>query len=178
MMKCWWLIVAALAVVLAARPSNACELLYRPQFPNPAAVRLTGSVLGHLPLATTTAVTIPTVGPQWQGAALRIGIREIVSGVVAGKETTVALLYYGSDCRSFVANRDILQRDFPVGSVVAVRGRATGSSSIPIIAELHEREFVALVPNDLPMTPQGDLDFQGRDPRLARSWSSSSIGLF
>ena len=165
-MKTIWLVVIMLAAVGAARPASACELVYRSAFPTSSEVRLTGSVVGYVPISSTPSVNIPTIAPSWQAVGLRVAVREVVSGPVTAPEAVVAVLPYGADCRSFAANREMLERDFPIGLNVAVRGRATGSSAVPVIAESHEYEFVVNLPASLPRTPQGDLDFQNRDVKL------------
>jgi hypothetical protein len=161
-MKSLSLAMTVLVGILWAPPVSACELFYRATFPTSELVRLTGIVVGYVDIAAQRPTRqaepdlISTILPR--PAGLRVAIREVVSGPVNGTETIVAVLPYGNDCVSFTANRDILERDYPVGSNLAVRGRATGSPEVPVIAEANQYQFVVTIRDDLPRTAQGDLD--------------------
>jgi hypothetical protein len=163
-----WIAVIALAVLLAARPSSACDLIYRATFPMPDVVRLTGSVVAYATISSSPSLTLPTLSPG-PPAGLRIAVREVVSGPVRAPEAVVAVLPHGPGCDSFAATREMLERDYPLGTTVAVRGRATRSVDVPVVVESTQWEFVTRFPAAVPRTPFGDLDFRSRDIHLLGS---------
>jgi hypothetical protein len=158
-MKKVWLALIVAAALAAARPSSACDLMYRVAFPSPDTVRLTGTVVDYIPIVAT-AVAAPAWQAGRQLAGLRIAVLEMVSGPMVGSETVVAPMFYGPDCMSYAASREMLERDYPLGSKVAVRGRTTDSRDVPVIAESNKQQFVAKIPDTLYRTSEGDLDFR------------------
>jgi hypothetical protein len=134
----------------------------RAEFPIPDAVRLTGTVIGHLPVAWR-ALPLPRPSSRLPVGVLRIAIRENISGSIRGSETVVATLSYGASCESITPGTDYLEREYPIGAEIIVRGRATGSAEVPVISESNRLEYVVKIPADLPRTPYGDLDFSTND---------------
>jgi hypothetical protein len=159
------LVIATLATLGSRGPADACELAYRTAFPTPEAVRLSGTVVGYVQIPGVPAVKLSPMSAGWQAtvSGLRVAVREIVSGPVSGTEAIVALFPHTTDCMSIAATRETLERDYPIGSMLAVRGRATGSPDVPVIAETNTFEFVVTIPNDLPRLAQGDLDYRMLD---------------
>jgi hypothetical protein len=86
---------------------------------------------------------------------------EIVSGSMGPGERPVVVASTGRDCRGRPATRQELERLYPIGTAIAVRGssRAKTVAGSLLVADEAKGGFVQPVPSRVIRTRAGDLDF-------------------
>ncbi|HKH73638.1 MAG TPA: hypothetical protein VKA59_19905 [Vicinamibacterales bacterium] len=102
-------------------------------------------------------LAVPAVTPT-----VRVRIQEAVGGTMREGDAEVALLGYGADCESTPYERQTLERAFPIGTRVVVFGaaRVRDAGTAVVVAEENRSHYVVRIPQSVPRTSYGDIDFQ------------------
>jgi hypothetical protein len=159
------------------RPLQACSmgLSYR-GLPRPGAILVLGVVVGHM--QTARPIDGIAVAPS-----LLVRPTVVVSGSIAQETVEVVPLSYGTDCRTTVPMRPTdLERLYPIGALVGIspawRTSPESRSTGMIVVETNQGGFVAVMPQDVKRTPNGDLDFDFFEKQNGYSPYSWTLGEF
>ena len=147
--------------------ADACSIVFLPTLlpPEPDAVRIAGVITGY----GTAVRPIPRVE---SAPTLYVRVEDVVSGSVGRGDAEIVLLFYEADCRSRPFDRKELESLFPIGSPVVVYGvenwvRTGGRPTV--MAEMNSGAYVGRVPQGVPRTRYGDLDFERLDATTAQT---------
>src|SRR5262245_29889696 len=161
------LLLTLAALIAVPNPSYGCTIIPGPRVapPKPGSVRIVAVITGY------GVVTRP-VSHLESAPTLLVRVQEVVDGGIHVGDAAIAFLFYGPDCQSTPFQRTELERWFPIGTSVVALGvdasvRSEGRPTA--LAELNKGGYVARIPQGVPRTRYGDLDFQRFDAAPSRS---------
>ena len=157
-------LLALLVLTVSATDAHGCDMIsMRVAPPKPgSAVHIAAVITGY-----------DTVAQPMAAPSLRVRIQEVVDGSIQQGDAEIAYLFYGPDCSSTPVQRTELEKLFPIGTQVVALGMdaAVRSEGRPtVLVEMNRGGYVARIPQGVPRTRYGDLDFQRFDATPSRSW--------
>ena len=152
---------ACLVAGLFADRANACDMvLLRAGLPREEGTLGLGLVIGH-------GMAARPIAAIENAPSLHVRIDTVISGNIASGESEIVPLFYGPDCQSTPTDRTMLERSYPVGTMIAFSTTAIprddAHSTRSIVVESNHGGFVVAVPGDAARTRDGDLDFEHFD---------------
>ena len=133
--------------------------------PHEGTTQALGLVLGY-------AEAVHPVAAIGTAPSLRVRIDTVIDGNIKKGEVQVVPLFYGPDCSSTPTARQVLERSYPIGAVIAFStasvSQTTASSTDTIVVENNRGGYVVAVPSNVKRTSAGDLDFEQFD--ASRAW--------
>src|SRR5215470_6826208 len=169
-------ICTVLMCLAVHRSAQACEMiLIHRGLPRPESILVLGVVVGHAETAR------PTDGIAL-APSLVVRPTVVVSGRIAKGTVQVVPLSNGIDCTTGPMRLTDVERLYPIGALIGIYPASTASaesrSTGMIVVETTEGGFVAVMPQNVKRTGNGDLDFDFFEKQHGYSPYSWYLGEF